>query len=180
MSRIETLRSQRQQRFVLEYMKDHCGTMAAIRAGYSKRCARQQASTLLSNPNIRDVLSEMQAELASRLQVEAEDVLNALVVSIEGAREVKQFSAAIKGLRLLGDYLGMWNGNVEPTRSPSTASPGTNEEPVSDQEIILEFAEDVRTMAEQEGCLNAPVEEFCQVLVTKAQANATSNTASAQ
>ena len=39
----------RQQRFTDEYLIDSNGTAAAIRAGYSKRSAKMQASRLMSN-----------------------------------------------------------------------------------------------------------------------------------
>lgn len=43
----------KQQRFCEEYIIDWNGNKAAIRAGYSPRSARAQASTLLTKPNIQ-------------------------------------------------------------------------------------------------------------------------------
>lgn len=43
----------KQQRFVEEYLLDHNGTKAAIRAGYSKHTANEQAAGLLAKPSIR-------------------------------------------------------------------------------------------------------------------------------
>lgn len=51
--------------FVAEYLKDLNATQAAIRSGYSKKTARQQASDLLTNPAIETAI---QAGLAKRLQ----------------------------------------------------------------------------------------------------------------
>lgn len=51
----------KQQRFVDEYLKDLNATQAAIRAGYSKNTAEQQASRLLTNVKVR-------ADLAKRME----------------------------------------------------------------------------------------------------------------
>ncbi len=45
--------TERAKLFVFEYAKDFNGTQAAIRAGYSKAGAHQQADVLLRNPTIR-------------------------------------------------------------------------------------------------------------------------------
>src|SRR3990167_7518348 len=42
-----------QMAFCREYVIDWCGKAAAVRAGYSEKTARIQASELLSQPNIR-------------------------------------------------------------------------------------------------------------------------------
>ncbi len=46
----------KQRAFVREYLKDHNATQAAIRAGYSERTARQQASDLLAKPDISEAV----------------------------------------------------------------------------------------------------------------------------
>ena len=54
----------KQQRFVEEYCVDFNGTQAAIRAGYSKNTATEQASRLLRNVNIQAAIKERLDELA--------------------------------------------------------------------------------------------------------------------
>jgi phage terminase small subunit len=71
--------SAKQRRFVAEYLVDHNATQAAIRAGYSKRTARQQASDLLSKPDIAQALQEALAAQQKRLEVKADDVLRELM-----------------------------------------------------------------------------------------------------
>ena len=44
--------SPKMRRFVAEYMKDQNGTQAAIRAGYSKRTANEQAVRILAHPEV--------------------------------------------------------------------------------------------------------------------------------
>lgn len=48
----------KQLKFCLEYLKDFNGTQAAIRAGYSKKTANEQASRLLANVNIQNQIKE--------------------------------------------------------------------------------------------------------------------------
>jgi phage terminase small subunit len=72
--------SERQKAFVREYIIDLNGTQAAIRAGYSKKTARQQGSTLLSYPNIQAALSTAVQERAERTEVAADDVVRELAI----------------------------------------------------------------------------------------------------
>jgi phage terminase small subunit len=48
----------KQRQFALEYMLDFNATQAAIRAGYSKKTARQQGQRLLTNVDIQAELRE--------------------------------------------------------------------------------------------------------------------------
>jgi phage terminase small subunit len=45
--------------FVAEYQKDHNGTQAAIRAGYSPKTAKVQASRLLSKANVKAAIVDL-------------------------------------------------------------------------------------------------------------------------
>jgi phage terminase small subunit len=54
----------KQEAFVNEYLKDHNGTQAAIRAGYSKKTARTIASQLLAKLDISDAIKERVKERA--------------------------------------------------------------------------------------------------------------------
>jgi phage terminase small subunit len=49
----------KQQRFCQEYVKDLNGTAAAIRAGYSKKTAAQQAARLLTNVKVKRKISKL-------------------------------------------------------------------------------------------------------------------------
>jgi phage terminase small subunit len=65
----------RQQRFCEEYVVDLHGENAAIRAGYSKRTARSQASALLTKPNIQAEVSRLAKVRALAVESTAEEVL---------------------------------------------------------------------------------------------------------
>ena len=52
----------KQQRFVDEYLIDLNATQAAIRAGYTPKYANTNASKLLQNTTIRDMIAKRMAE----------------------------------------------------------------------------------------------------------------------
>jgi phage terminase small subunit len=58
--------SARQENFCREYSIDRNGTAAAIRAGYSKAAASQQASRMLANVNIKTRIAQLLDDSAKR------------------------------------------------------------------------------------------------------------------
>ena len=66
------------QRFVEEYLVDLNGTEAAIRAGYSPRSAKAQASQLLALPEVQVAVSAAKASRSDRTKIDADWVLNRL------------------------------------------------------------------------------------------------------
>lgn len=69
----------KQRRFVDEYLVDLNATQAAIRAGYSKRRASEIGSQLLRKPNVAEAISVAQAERSQRTQIDADYVLRRMV-----------------------------------------------------------------------------------------------------
>lgn len=69
------LENEKHERFCQEYLVDLNGTQAAIRAGYGKRSAASQASTLLKNPNILTRVGELRKEMRERLALNADFVV---------------------------------------------------------------------------------------------------------
>lgn len=69
----------KQLRFIDEYLVDLNGTAAAIRAGYSPRTARVQASDLLLKPDVQRALAAKQEARAVRVDAKADDVLRELM-----------------------------------------------------------------------------------------------------
>lgn len=61
--------TQKQKRFIDEYLTDLNARQAAIRAGYSVKTADQQASRLLSNAKVRDKIQELILAKAQKLEV---------------------------------------------------------------------------------------------------------------
>ena len=68
----------KQQRFVEEYLTDLNATQAAIRGGYSEKTARQVASENLSKPDIADAIAQAKAERSERTKVTQDRVLEEL------------------------------------------------------------------------------------------------------
>jgi phage terminase small subunit len=79
----------KQRLFVFEYLKDHNGTQAAIRAGYSKTTAAQQATRLLRNAHVK-------AEVAKHVEKAAKKVDLTLPMVLE--------ELALIGFANMGDY----------------------------------------------------------------------------
>jgi len=70
--------SDKQETFCREYLVDLNGTQAAIRAGYSARTAREQATRLLANVHIRARVDEMMAARSMRTEITADVVIREL------------------------------------------------------------------------------------------------------
>lgn len=65
----------KQQRFVEEYLIDLNATQAAIRAGYSAKTANEQGARLLANVSIQQAISERMAERSKRTGVNQDRVV---------------------------------------------------------------------------------------------------------
>lgn len=65
----------KQERFVIEYIKDLNATQAAIRAGYSPKTAGVQGSTLLKNPNVSEEVKKRLENIKSDRIADATEVL---------------------------------------------------------------------------------------------------------
>ena len=98
----------RQNQFVLEYTLSRNATSAAIKAGYSPRTARQTGSDLLSNPYIRSMVTQKEAEAAERLAVTRERVIAELAKAIDVAREQRNPMAMIAGWREISKICGYY------------------------------------------------------------------------
>jgi phage terminase small subunit len=68
-----------QSRFIDEYLIDLNGAQAAIRAGYSTRCARQIATEVLSKPYIQAVIDQKRLETEKRRQIQRDGALRGFV-----------------------------------------------------------------------------------------------------
>lgn len=65
----------KQERFVEEYMVDLNATQAAIRAGYSKKTAKDIACQNLAKLNIQEAITEKRGKLSENTGITAERVL---------------------------------------------------------------------------------------------------------
>lgn len=75
----------KQQRFVAEYLVDLNATQAAIRAGYSAKTANREGSRLLSNVDIAALIKKKQAKVEERAEWTAADRLKMLATIAQGS-----------------------------------------------------------------------------------------------
>jgi phage terminase small subunit len=69
----------KQSKFIDEFLVDFNGTQAAIRAGYSPKAARIQASKMLANVTLQEALAQRRQELADANDLTPEKVIAELV-----------------------------------------------------------------------------------------------------
>lgn len=84
--------NEKQLRFCEEYIIDHNATQAAIRAGYSPKSARTQASELLTKPNIQEKIQELAEKVSTEKIATAEEVLQHFTKVMRG----ELFDQAVK------------------------------------------------------------------------------------
>lgn len=138
--------TKKQEMFVEEYIVDLNATQAAIRAGYSKKTARQIGEQNLSKLDIRKAIDERLAEKKEKLIMKQDEILERLtqqgrreatdyqvvitekpvtnekgdVVAIEKLPEIvevpTQNKDVIKALETLGKYYVMWTDKQEVTQ----------------------------------------------------------------
>lgn len=68
----------KQKAFCEEYLIDLNGTQSAVRAGYSKKTANEQASQLLAKLNIQEYVQELMDARSKRTEITADAVLQEL------------------------------------------------------------------------------------------------------
>ena len=66
---------EKQKMFCKEYLVDFNGTQAAIRAGYSKKTANEQASRLLAKVNVQTYLKQLIEKRNERTNITQDDVV---------------------------------------------------------------------------------------------------------
>jgi phage terminase small subunit len=102
----------RQLRWVDEFLVDSNATAAAVRAGYSERSARSIAHENMTKPALQAVLAERRGEVASRLQITREGVIQGLLDAVHLAREQANPAGMVAGLREIGKMLGYYAPEV--------------------------------------------------------------------
>ena len=137
------LKAPRQEAFCQQYIIYLNGTKAAIKAGYSKKTANEQAARLLANVSIKDRIAFLQAELAERNKLKADDVINEL--KSLGFWNIKDFIGtdnAIKDLSKLSraktkPVVGIKSREVRTKLGETTTSEFTTELKLADKRSAL-------------------------------------------
>lgn len=131
----------KQKRFVEEYLIDLNATQAAIRAGYSEKTAYSIGEENLRKPEVKIAIQQAQKKRSERVNITQDDVLKGLleVVTISmGKKKITETElsktdgsivpvdvekycfephAANKALELLGKHLGMFKDRLDVTNS---------------------------------------------------------------
>lgn len=90
----------KQRRFCDEYLIDLNATQAAIRAGYSKRSAKQIGEENLSKHDLKKYIDSRMAEKESELIADQDEVLKYLTAVMRG-----QTKAEVVVVENIGDYM---------------------------------------------------------------------------
>lgn len=96
----------KQAAFIEQYLIDHNGTQAAIRAGYSKRTARQQAVELLANAEVQQAIKVAELSAQQRNVITFDDLLSELEDAWQLAKLEGQASAMVSATMAKAKMLG--------------------------------------------------------------------------
>jgi len=110
--------TQKQQRFVDEYLVDMNATQAAIRAGYSQKTAYSIGAENLGKPLIRTAIAARQRETARNLTLSREDVVAGLHREATLGGAGSSHSARVSAWVQLGKHLGMFGDEIDITYHP--------------------------------------------------------------
>lgn len=100
--------TEKQKRFVEEYLIDYNGAAAVERAGFETKHAKKIAYQLLRHERVKAYLNAMSDEKVKNSPIKPEYVLKKLVKTIEEADRDGKGAIVLKGCELLARHLGMF------------------------------------------------------------------------
>lgn len=93
----------RQQKFCDEYLISGNATEAAIKAGYSRKTAKQTGSENLSKPDLRAYINEQLAKIHSAKIADAEEVMKYLTSVMRGEHTEQVLKLVGEGVQTVTD-----------------------------------------------------------------------------
>jgi phage terminase small subunit len=94
----------KQIKFCQEYLVDFNGTQAAIRAGYSKRSAKEQAARLLTKDHVQAYLSAKKEKISNKLEITQERTMREIAaIAFQDARKYFDENGQLIPIHLLDD-----------------------------------------------------------------------------
>lgn len=93
----------RQQKFCDEYLISGNATKAAIKAGYSRKTAKQTGSENLSKPDLRAYIDEQLAKIHSAKIADAEEVMKYLTSVMRGEHTEQVLKLVGEGVQTVTD-----------------------------------------------------------------------------
>ncbi len=96
----------KQQRFCEEYVKDCNGTQAAIRAGYSPKTSKEQASRLLTYANVLNYIKELREAMLNDISASVQErkILLSRIACDDNAYPRDQIHAIAELNKMEGSY----------------------------------------------------------------------------
>jgi phage terminase small subunit len=129
----------KQKRFCEEFLIDLNATQAAIRAGYSKKTAKEQASRLLTNVNVESYLSERQQQLQADTGITQRRVLEEYAkIAFSDIRKFYTVDGALKPIHELDDESAAILAGVEVMEEKVS-------DPTSDEVIVVGQVKKIKT-----------------------------------
>ena len=105
----------KQARFVAEYLVDSNATQAAIRAGYSEKTAHSCGPRLLENAGVAEAIEAKRGKVLKKLELTAEKVLSDIYRLARKAERVGDLGVSMRGRELLGKHFKLFTEKVEAT-----------------------------------------------------------------
>ncbi len=102
----------RQRSFAEAYAACGNATEAARKAGYSLKTATSQGARLLTYANVSARITQLQADAATRAEIEIDDVIDMLLESYRDAKTAGQHGPAVRAVELLGKHLAMFKDRI--------------------------------------------------------------------
>lgn len=100
--------SPKRRAFAREYVLDSNGTAAAIRAGFSERSAKSQASQLLDMPCVKEEVARLQADAAEAQNVTMGRLYGLLNEACQIARRKESASGMVAAVTAIAKLAGLW------------------------------------------------------------------------
>lgn len=100
--------SPKRRAFCREYVLDSNGTAAAIRAGFSERSAKAQASQLLAMPCVKEEIARLQADAAEARNVSLDRLYGLLNEACQIARRKESASGMVAAVTAIAKLAGLW------------------------------------------------------------------------
>ena len=125
----------KQKRFVQEYLIDSNATQAAIRAGYSKKNADKIGPELLGNSRVREAVENKQQKTADKLEITSQTIIKDLehikklcLGLDEGRPEHLDLANAIKSMQEQCKILGFYSAEKHDVRNSFVITPDQRQE----------------------------------------------------
>lgn len=115
----------RQAKFVTEYLKDLNQRQAAIRAGFSTKCADQAAQRLLRIPKVRDAIAAGKTKQVTEADLDAKQVLAELaLIAFVDLRDYFDAAGNLKPMSEWTPAMGKAMSSIEVVKKNLTAGDG--------------------------------------------------------